>query len=164
MYCFSIMKTLDAWFETCVPQSWVLCNILTQWSSRGRRWTGLRMLVWWGELPPQVRVQVPPQGCCFSLELLPIRSSLLPLPPSPAWGTRAQWPLMPQPQVLCGPKSQNWRLLYLPGVCENRLQMGKTLSHSPTTGKHNRPWIFQMSKNKEKNISKDNPQNPASIT
>lgn len=81
-----------------------------------------------GAAPPQVRVRVPPQGCCFP--------------------SGAQWPLMPQPQVLCGPESQNWRLLYLPGVCENRLQTGKTLSHSPTTGKHYRPWIFQMSPQK----------------
>lgn len=110
--CFSIMKTLDAWFETYIPQSWVLCHILTKWWIRGRRWTGLRMLLWWGD-------------CILS---------------------GAQWPLMPQPQVLCGPKSQNWWLLHLPGVCENRLQMGKTLTHFPTTGKHYRPWIFQMSK------------------
>lgn len=119
----------------------VECFVISSLSSQAGADTEQGSGCWFGggSCPPQVRVQVPPQGCCFSLELLPIRGSLLPLPPSPASGTRAQWPLMPQPQVLCGPKSQNWRLLYLPGVRENRLQMGKTLSHSPTTGKNYRP-------------------------
>lgn len=32
---------------------------------------------------------------------------------------------MPHPRVPGGLRSQNWLLLHLPGVCENRLQMGK---------------------------------------
>ena len=60
------MKTLDAWFETYIPQSWMLCHILTEWWSRGRSWTWLRMPFWWGNCIP----------------------------------SGAQWPLMPQPQVL----------------------------------------------------------------